>query len=140
MFTQILFSPLMNTTQDVVKGFIGVLGFILCLAITAALIFFLRKPLAQLIGKLISDEEVAKKLALFITILLGLAGLYSAVGALYPDNYGALFTLDDKFRFGQLIHLALFGLLDLLRAFAGVLQWAVLVVAVFFVGFAVKKS
>jgi hypothetical protein len=139
MFTQILYSPLMNTTTDVVKGFIGILGFVISLALTAAAIMFLRKPLAQLLGKLIDDETIAQKISLFIFVLLALAGLYSAIGSFYPDRYANLFSIDNKFQVGEFFHFALYGLLNLLSGYAEVLKWAVVAVAVFFVGYSVRK-
>jgi len=140
MFGQILYSPLMNTTQDVVKGFIGLLGFIASLALTAALIMVLRKPLAQLLGKLIDDEAIAQKISLFVFVLLALAGLYSAIGSFYPDRYANLFSIDDKFQIGEFLHFALYGLLNLLSGFAEVLKWAVVAVAIFFVGYSLRKT
>jgi hypothetical protein len=131
---------LMDTTQDVVKGFIGIVGFLLSLGITAAVIMLLRKPLTQLLEKLIGDESIAKKILLFIFALLALAGLYSAIGAFYPDRFSTLFSVDDKFQFGEFFHLALYGLLNLLSGFAEVLKWAVLVVAVFFVGYSLTTK
>jgi len=139
MFTQILFSPLMNTTTDVAKGFIGLLGFILSLALTAGLIIFLRKPLAQLLGKLIDDETIAQKIILFVFALLALAGLYSAIGSFYPDRYVNLFNIDNKFQVGEFFHLTLYGLLNLLSGFAEVIKWAVVAVAIFFVGYSLRK-
>jgi hypothetical protein len=139
MANQILFSPLMNTTQDVAKGFIGLLGFIISLALTAALIMLLRKPLAQLLGKLIDDETITQKISLFIFALLALAGLYSAIGAFYPDRYANLFNIDNKFQVGEFFHFALYGLLNLLSGYAEVLKWAVVAVAIFFVGYSVRK-
>jgi hypothetical protein len=140
MMSQILFSPLMNTTQDVVKGFIGILGFIISLAIAGAVIMFLRKPLTQLAGKLIGDEAIAQKISIFVFALLALAGLYSAIGALYPDKYANLFSIDNKFQVGEFFHFALYGLLNLLSAFAEVLKWAVIAVAIFFVGYSLRKA
>jgi hypothetical protein len=140
MLSTILYSPLMDTTQDVVKGFIGIVGFLLSLGITAAVIMLLRKPLTQLLEKLIGDESIAKKILLFIFALLALAGLYSAIGAFYPDRFSTLFSVDDKFQFGEFFHLALYGLLNLLSGFAEVLKWAVLVVAVFFVGYSLTAK
>ena len=140
MFSQILYSPLMNTTQDVAKGFIGLLGFVVSLALTAALIMFLRKPLAQLLGKLIDDETIAQKISLFVFVLLALAGLYSAIGSFYPDRYANLFSINNKFQVGEFFHLALYGLLNLLSGFAEVLKWAVVAVAIFFVGYSVRKT
>jgi hypothetical protein len=130
----------MDTTHDVVKGFIGIFGFLLSLAITAAVIFLLRKPLTQLLNKLIGEEDIAQKILLFVFTLLALAGLYSAIGAFYPDKYANLFSLDNKFQFGEFFHLALYGLLNLLGAFAEVLKWAVIAVAIFFVGYSFRKQ
>jgi uncharacterized protein YhhL (DUF1145 family) len=139
MVNHILFSPLMNTTQDVAKGFIGLLGFIISLALTAVLIILLRKPLALLLGKLIDDETITQKISLFIFALLALAGLYSAIGAFYPDRYANLFNIDNKFQVGEFFHFALYGLLNLLSGFAEVLKWAVVAVAIFFVGYSIHK-
>ncbi len=139
MLSSILFSPLMNTTQDVVKGFIGILGFILSLVITAAIIFLLRKPLGQILQKLIGDEGIANKLLLFIFALLVLAGLYSAIGSFYPDKYSNIFSINNKFQVGEFFHFALYGLLNLLSAFAEVLKWAVVAIAIFFVGYSLRK-
>jgi hypothetical protein len=139
MVNHILFSPLMNTTQDVAKGFIGLLGFIISLALTAVLIILLRKPLALLLGKLIDDETITQKISLFIFALLALAGFYSAIGAFYPDRYANLFNIDNKFQVGEFFHFALYGLLNLLSGFAEVLKWAVVAVAIFFVGYSIRK-
>jgi hypothetical protein len=140
MLSQLLFSPLMSTTSDVVKGFVGVLGFILSLVITAAVIVLLRKPLTQLINKLIGDEAITQKIVLLIFALLGLAGLYAAIGSLYPDKYVNLFNMEDKFQAGEFFHFALYGLLNLLSSFAEVLKWAVIACAIFFVGYSVRKT
>src|SRR3972149_2185334 len=131
MYSSILYSPLLDTTQDALKGFIGIFGFLLSLAITAAVIMLLRKPLSQLFNKLIGEEDIAQKVLLFVFALVALAGLYSAIGAFYPDKYSNLFSIDNKFQFGEFFHLALYGLLNLLSAFAEVLKWAVIAVAIF---------
>jgi hypothetical protein len=140
MLNQFLYSPLTSTTTDVVEGFLGVLGFILSLAITAAVIVLLRKPLTQLLDKLIGDQDIAKKIFLFVSALLALAGLYSAIGSFYPDRYANLFSIDNKFQVGEFFHFALYGLLNLLSGFAEVLKWAVVAIAIFFVGYSVRKS
>ena len=116
------------------------LGFIITLALTVSVIVFLRKPLAQLLGKLIGDADIAKKISLFIFALLALAGLYGAIGSLYPDKYSTLFTIDNKFQFGELIHFALYGLLNLISGFVEVLKWAVVAVAIFFVGYSLRST
>ena len=139
MLSNILFSPLMDTTQDVVKGLIGLMGFLTALLITAAVIVLLRKPLAQLLGKLIGDETIAKKILLFVFALLTLAGLYTAIGSFYPNNYSTLF-IGDKFQVGEFIHFALYGFLNLLSAFAEVFKWAVIAFAIFFVGYSVRGA
>jgi len=139
MLSNILFSPLMDTTQDVVKGLIGLMGFLTALLITAAVIVLLRKPLAQLLGKLIGDETIAKKILLFIFALLALAGLYTAIGSFFP-KYDATLFIGDKFQVGEFIQFALYGLLNLLSAFLDVLKWAVIAVAVFFVGYSVRGA
>lgn len=139
MLSQFLFSPLISTTSDVVKGFVGVLGFILSLAITAAVIMLLRKPLTQLLNKLIGDEAITKNIILLVFALLVLAGLYAAIGSFYPDKYANLFNIEDKFQVGEFFHLALYGLLNLLSSFAEVLKWAVIAIAIFFVGYSVRK-
>jgi len=140
MYNSILFSPLLNTTHDVVKGFIGILGFLLSLAITVAVIMVLRKPLTELLSKLIGDEAIAQKVLFFIFALLALAGLYSAIGAFYPDKYSNLFSVNDKFQVGEFFHLALYGLLNLFSAFAEVFKWAIVAVAIFFVGYSLRKQ
>jgi hypothetical protein len=140
MLSHILYSPLMNTTQDVVKGFVGLIGFLLSLIITAAVIVLLRKPLTQLLDKLIGDEAITKKIALLVFALLALAGLYSAIGSFYSDKYISMFSITDKFQVGEFLHFALYGLLNLLSGFAEVLKWAVIAIAIFFVGYSVRKS
>lgn len=130
----------LSTTQEVIKVFISLFGFVIILAITVALIIFLRKPLAQILGKLITDDAIAKKIGLFIFILLALAGLYNAIGSFFPDRYVNLYSIDSKFQFGEFLHFGLYGLLNLLNGFAEVLKWAVIAVAIFFVGYSIHGA
>ncbi len=139
MLGNMLLSPVLSTTTDFVTTFIGLVGFVLSLAITAALIWLLRKPAAQLLEKLIGDAAIAQKIALFTFILIGLAGLYSAIGAFYPGRYGySLFGADDKFQIAEFVRFGLLGLINLLGAYAEVLKWVIVAVAIFFVGYSLR--
>ena len=129
------------STQAIISTVIGFFGFLISLGLTAGLIAFLRKPLKGILEKLVGDEDIAKKLMLFVFILIGLAGLVTALGAFYPAEHGFyLFNADKEVQFNVLIRYALFGLMDLLNRFASALQWSIVAIAIFFVGYSVRHG
>lgn len=109
------------TTHGAVAILIGFLGFVLALAITAAVIWFVRAPLKRLLQQLIGDKSVADAAGMFVLVLLGLYGVRAALGYITQPQLSTL----------------LGGLMDLLVSLAGVIQWIAYVAALLFIGYCI---
>ena len=101
---------------------VGFLGFVLSLAIAAGLIVWLRKPLKDLLLRLVEDETIAAAGALFVAILIGLYGLSTAFTFIREAHvtqlFGTLFTMLDQM--------------------AGVIQWVIYIAALLFIGWSIR--
>jgi hypothetical protein len=127
------------STEQILTTIIGLVGFVLTLALTVAAVLLLRKPLAKALEYLFKDEMVAKYGSRVILIFLGLAGLTAAFGSFYPASHGAALFIGDEFQLGEFTRYMFTGLLDLLGSFAEVIRWALYIGALFFIGFAVRS-
>jgi len=105
-----------------VRVLVGFLGFVFSLAIAAGLIVWLRKPLEELLLRLVEDETIAAAGALFVAALIGLYGLSTA------------FTFIGEAHVTQLFG-NLFSMLDRM---AGVIQWVIYIAALLFIGWSIR--
>ena len=105
-----------------VRILVGIVGFLLALAIAAGLIFWLRKPLKDLLQRLVDDETIASAGALFVAVLIGLYGLTTAFEFIQETHINRLFS-------------NLFGMLNQM---AGVIQWVVYIAALLFIGWSIR--
>jgi hypothetical protein len=101
---------------------VGAIGFLLAIAIAAGLVFWIRKPLADLLGRLVGDETIASAGAMFVAVLIGLHGLTTAFGFIRQTHLQTLFS-------------RLFSMLDRM---AGSIQWVIYIAALLFIGWSIK--
>jgi hypothetical protein len=101
---------------------VGTIGFLLAIAIAAGLVFWIRKPLADLLGRLVGDETIASAGAMFVAVLIGLHGLTTAFGFIRQTHLQTLFS-------------RLFSMLDRM---AGSIQWVIYIAALLFIGWSIK--
>lgn len=112
----------MVTVHSVLEFLTGLAGFVLALAITAAIIWFIRAPLGRVLQVLIGDKVVAEAGSFFVLILLGLYGLRAALNYITQANLSLLFR----------------GLTGLLVDLAGVIQWVIYIAALLFIGYSLQ--
>jgi hypothetical protein len=127
-------------TSQIVTFVLGLFGFVFSLVLTGVLIFLGRKPLAKALEYLFGDSPVARYGLLVILVLLGLVGLRAAFGAFYPGEFNYLLFINDKFQVGEFTGFMFYGLLNLLSGFAEVFKWAILIAAIFFVGYSLRSD
>ena len=101
---------------------VRLLGFLLAVALTVGVIYWLRQRLISFLTELIPNEKLVSTGTTFVMLLLGLQG---AGWALNYINQAQLNTL-------------LNGLVSLSQGLAGVIQWAVYIAALFFIAYAIK--
>ena len=102
----------------VLDAAVKVVGFVMSVAVAVGVIVFVRKSLADLLGRVITDGIIASSLTKLTVILLVLKGTTAALR----------YVTQDELRY---LHAGLTGLLD---EMASVIQWVVLVAAILFVG------
>lgn len=108
--------------NDVFAFLVELVGFVLAAGLTVGVIFWVRRPLAQLLARLIRDETVAQAGTTFVLILLGLRGLSAMFGYITQPNLSQLFG----------------GLTGLLNRLADEIQWAVWIAALLFIGYSIQ--
>jgi len=103
--------------------FVGLVGFVLALALTAGVIYLIRIPLAQFLKHLLDDETVAMFGVTLVLLLMGIKGLSTAFS----------FITNDSLRFLSS------RLISLLGNLAGVIEWAAYIGALLFIGYSIRK-
>ncbi|MBN2146780.1 MAG: hypothetical protein JW726_05305 [Anaerolineales bacterium] len=127
-------------SEQIVNFILGIIGFILTVAITFGIIALLRKPLAKALEYLYEDKTVSKYASLVILALLGFVGLGSALQAFSPDDYGVTLFIGNSFQFGELLSYMTDGLINLFDGFIEVMRWSIYIGVLLFIGFAIRKK
>jgi hypothetical protein len=103
--------------------FVDLVGIVVLLAITAGVVFWLRKVTQSAISYLLEDEKVAdagSKLVLFLAAFQGLEAVLRYITQEHLD-----FLLSSW--------------IGLANSLIGVVQWAIQIAALLFIGYAIKK-
>jgi hypothetical protein len=108
--------------RDVLDAAVKVIGFGLTVILSGGVIFLVYRALSHLLERLIGDKVIAQAGAVLTLVLLGLKGLSAALSYITQPEV-------------QYLHRGLMGLLD---DMAAVIQWVVMIVALLFVGYALR--
>lgn len=101
---------------------INLIGFALAVALAGAVIYWIRKPMENLLTHIIKDQEWVKPGVSFVLILLGLQGLRTALSFVSQPNLSRLVD----------------SLSSLLIQLAGELQWAVYIAVLLFIAYSIR--
>ena len=104
---------------NILDAFVKVVGFVLTVGLSVAVILFVHRGMSRLLGRLVGDKVVAKAFSTLALILLGLEGLTGALRYVTQEHLRYLHN----------------GLMDLLNGMAGVVQWLVLIAVLLFVAY-----
>jgi len=110
-------------TNQVFSIITGLVGFLAAAAITAAVVFFARKPINSFLSHVLGDDLIAKTGTAFVVILLVLEGFRYTFNFITQPQVNTFFN----------------GLSNLLDGLAGVIQWVVYIAALLFIGFSIQK-
>jgi hypothetical protein len=108
--------------NNVLWFIVRLLGFILAIGITGAVIYWLRTKLVSFLSEFIPNIKLVNQGSTLVMILLGLEGARCALNYIDQAQLNILF--------GGLVNLAI-GLM-------GVIQWAVYIAVLFFIAYNIK--
>jgi hypothetical protein len=101
---------------------VRLLGFILAIGMTAAVIYWLRGKLVSFFSEFIPNSKLVNQGSMLVMILLGLEGARVALNYIDQAQLTTLFN----------------GLVNLAIGLMGVIQWTVYITVLFFIAYNIK--
>ena len=112
------------TANTVISIFVGFLGIIGAIVITAFAFSIIKKPLSNFLTHILKDQIIADYGVNFTLLILGIEGLKSALGYITQPNLADLLS----------------GLTQLLSRIIDGIQWVVYISALLFIGYAILSN
>jgi hypothetical protein len=109
--------------DSILWNIVRVVGLLLAAAITVAAIYWLRKYIVRFLTDCIPNEKLVSQGTNLILFLLGLEGVRYALGYISQAHLNTLLN----------------GLVGLVTSLAGVIQWMVYIVVLFFIAYNIKS-